>query len=121
MHVVYGLVGFKIHCKSCLVVRREGRRIRRYAHLGTGNYNPTTARIYTDLGLFTWRPALATTSPGLQPADRHRPVPGPRKLLVAPFNSDRLLQLIEREAENARGAARAHHGQDELPGGPADY
>jgi polyphosphate kinase len=51
VHVVYGLVGYKIHAKSCLVVRREGHHIRRYAHLATGNYNPTTAKLYTDLGL----------------------------------------------------------------------
>src|SRR5436305_3356704 len=56
VHVVYGLVGFKIHAKSCLVVRREGHHIRRYVHLATGNYNPSTARLYTDIGLLTCRP-----------------------------------------------------------------
>src|SRR5579863_9962092 len=56
VHVVYGLVGYKIHAKSCLVVRREGHYIRRYVHLATGNYNPSTARLYTDIGLFTCRP-----------------------------------------------------------------
>ena len=58
VHVVYGLVGYKIHAKSCLVVRREGHHIRRYVHLATGNYNPTTARLYTDLGLLTCRPDI---------------------------------------------------------------
>src|SRR6185503_10659924 len=58
VHVVYGLVGYKIHSKSCLVVRREGNHIRRYLHLGTGNYNPTTARLYTDIGLLSCRPDL---------------------------------------------------------------
>src|SRR6185436_3125517 len=53
VHVVYGLVGFKIHAKLCLVVRREEHGIQRYVHLGTGNYNPTTAKIYTDLSLLT--------------------------------------------------------------------
>ena len=51
VHVVYGLVGYKIHAKMCLVVRRDDDRIRRYVHLGTGNYNPTTAQLYTDIGL----------------------------------------------------------------------
>src|SRR5207237_4989278 len=53
VHVVYGLPNVKVHCKMAMVVRREGERILRYLHLGTGNYNPGTARSYTDLGLFT--------------------------------------------------------------------
>src|SRR3954467_5055779 len=56
VHVVYGLVGYKIHAKSCLGVRREGPSPRRYVHLATGNYNPATARLYTDIGLLTCRP-----------------------------------------------------------------
>src|SRR5437879_13157944 len=55
VHVVYGVVGYKIHAKSCLVVRREGHYIRRYVHLATGNYNATTARLYTILGLLNCR------------------------------------------------------------------
>ena len=53
MHVIYGLVGLKVHCKIALIVRREHEQIRRYVHLGTGNYHPKTARLYTDYGLFT--------------------------------------------------------------------
>ncbi|MDP0399047.1 RNA degradosome polyphosphate kinase [Tsukamurella strandjordii] len=58
VHVVYGLVGLKTHCKTCLVVRREGSHIRRYCHIGTGNYNPKTARLYEDVGLLTADPDL---------------------------------------------------------------
>ncbi|WP_082080231.1 RNA degradosome polyphosphate kinase [Williamsia herbipolensis] len=58
VHVVYGLVGLKTHCKTCLVVRREGSTIRRYCHIGTGNYNPKTARLYEDVGLFTAAPDI---------------------------------------------------------------
>jgi polyphosphate kinase len=104
VHVVYGLVGYKIHAKSCLVVRREGHQIRRYVHLATGNYNPTTARLYTDIGLLTCRPDfgedITTFFNLLTGICQFQPM---RKLLVAPFElHDRLLQLIGREAENAR-------------------
>ena len=104
VHVVYGLVGYKIHAKSCLVVRREGHNIRRYVHLATGNYNPTTARIYTDLGLFTCRPEfgedVTTFFNLLTGICQFQPM---RKLVVAPFElPDKLLQLVQREAENAR-------------------
>ena len=58
VHVVYGLVGLKTHCKTCLVVRREGSTIRRYCHIGTGNYNPKTARLYGDVGLLTAAPEI---------------------------------------------------------------
>jgi len=58
VHVVYGLVGLKTHCKTCLVVRREGSTIRRYCHVGTGNYNPKTARLYEDVGLLTASPEI---------------------------------------------------------------
>jgi polyphosphate kinase len=104
VHVVYGLVGYKIHAKSCLVVRREGHTIRRYVHLATGNYNPTTARIYTDLGLFTCRPEFgedATNFFNLLTGICQ--FQGLRKLVAAPFElQNRLLTLIERETKNAR-------------------
>ena len=104
VHVVYGLVGYKIHAKSCLVVRSEGHQIRRYVHLATGNYNPTTARLYTDVGLLTCRPEFgedATTFFNLLTGIcQFQPM---RKLLVAPFElHDRVLQLIRVEADNAR-------------------
>ena len=104
VHVVYGLVGYKIHAKSCLVVRREGLQIRRYVHLATGNYNPTTAKIYTDLGLFTCRPEF-----GEDATDFFNLLTGIcqfqglRKLLASPFvMHERMLALVKREEENAR-------------------
>ena len=104
VHVVYGLVGYKIHAKSCLVVRREGHDIRRYVHLATGNYNPTTAKLYTDLGLFTCRPEF-----GEDVTNFFNLLTGicqfqtPRKLVAAPFElHDRLLSLVARETNNAR-------------------
>jgi polyphosphate kinase len=108
IHVVTGLVSLKTHAKLALVVRRGevGGRVRRYAHIGTGNYNPDTARVYTDLGLFTADPritgdvhALFNELTGSSRAPRARL----RHLLVAPAELlDRLLALIEREAAHAR-------------------
>ena len=104
MHVVYGLVGYKIHAKSCLVVRREGLELRRYVHLATGNYNPTTAKVYTDLGLLTCRPEFGEDVTNLfNLLTGICQFQGLRKLVAAPFElADRLMQLVEREAENAR-------------------
>jgi polyphosphate kinase len=104
VHVVYGLVGYKIHAKSCLVVRREGHNIRRYVHLATGNYNPTTAKLYTDLGLFTCRPEFGEDVTNffnlLTGICQFQSL---RKLVAAPFElHDRLLSLVERETQNAR-------------------
>jgi polyphosphate kinase len=109
VHVVYGLVGYKIHAKSCLVVRREGHHIRRYAHLATGNYNPVTARLYTDLGLFTCRPELCEDVTNFfNLLTGICQFQGMTKLVVAPFElHERLLKLIEREAENARSGLPA--------------
>jgi polyphosphate kinase len=104
VHVVYGLVGYKIHAKICLVVRRERDAIRRYVHLSTGNYNPTTARGYTDLGLLTCRPEFGEDATNLfnllTGISQFQPM---RKFLVAPFDlHQRLLALIQREADHAR-------------------
>jgi len=104
VHVVYGLVGYKIHAKACLVVRREGHELRRYVHLATGNYNPSTAKLYTDIGLLTCDPEFGEDVTNLfNLLTGICQFQGMRKLLVAPFQlHDRLLQLIEREAENAK-------------------
>jgi polyphosphate kinase len=104
VHVVYGLVGYKIHAKSTLVVRREGHNIRRYVHLSTGNYNPTTARLYSDIGLLTCRVDFGEDVTNLfNLLTGICQFQGMRKLLVAPFElHQRLLKLIGREAENAR-------------------
>jgi polyphosphate kinase len=104
VHVVYGLVGYKIHAKATLIVRRDPDRIRRYVHLATGNYNPSTARLYTDTGLLTCRPEFGEDVTDLfnllTGISQFRPM---RRLLVAPFDMyERLVALIEREAENAR-------------------
>ncbi len=104
VHVVYGLVGYKIHAKMCLVVRRDDDRIRRYVHMGTGNYNPTTARVYTDVGLLTCRTQLGEDATNLfNLLTGISQFQGTRRLLVAPFElHDRMLALIQREAANAR-------------------
>ena len=104
VHVLYGLVGQKIHAKMCLVVRKDEDCIRRYLHLSTGNYNPNTARLYTDLGLFSCRPEFGEDATNLfnlltgicqfQTA---------QKFLVAPFElKSRMIGLIDREAEHCR-------------------
>ncbi len=109
VHVVYGLVGLKTHAKLSLVVRREGDRIRRYCHLGTGNYNPSTARIYTDLGLLTARDALTADVARVFDflTSLSRP-PKMEKMLVAPFDMlPRLVGLVRREAEHAKAGRPA--------------
>ena len=104
IHVVYGLVGYKIHAKCALVVRREGHEIRRYVHLGTGNYNPNTAKLYTDLSLLTCRPEFGEDATNLfNLLTGICQFQGMKKLIVAPFDlHTRLLQLIAREAANAK-------------------
>ncbi|MBE9198123.1 MULTISPECIES: polyphosphate kinase 1 [unclassified Nodularia (in: cyanobacteria)] len=104
VHVVYGLVGLKTHCKTVMVVRREKDRMRRYVHIGTGNYNPKTARLYTDLGLFSCREELGADITDLfnflTGYSRQKSY---RDVLVAPVNMrDRFLALIHREIENVQ-------------------
>jgi polyphosphate kinase len=102
VHVIYGLPGVKVHAKLAMVVRREGETIRRYLHLGTGNYNPSTARIYTDLGLFTCNEEIgADMSDLFNHLTGYSAKKSYRKLLVAP---DSLRPGLERmiRAEMAR-------------------
>jgi polyphosphate kinase len=90
VHVVYGIVGFKIHCKMALVVRADEDGIRRYVHLGTGNYNPATARLYTDLSLLTCRPEFGEDATNLfNLLTGICQFQGTRRLLVAPFQDER--------------------------------
>ena len=109
VHVVYGMVGLKTHCKAALVVRRDKDAIRRYVHLGTGNYNPTTARIYTDLSFFTCRPEFGEDASALfNLLTGYSQGHGWKKLTVAPMNlADRLIALIDRERENAEAGKPA--------------
>ncbi len=103
VHVVYGLVGHKTHCKVSLVVRHEGASMRRYVHLGTGNYNPRTARLYTDLSYFTSREHITEDASNLfNSLTGFSRSPEFKHLLVAPFAlHDRIQALILQETENA--------------------
>jgi polyphosphate kinase len=110
VHVVYGLAGLKTHTKVVLVVRREGSQMKRYVHVGTGNYNPKTARLYTDIGLLS-----ANESLGADITDLFNYLTGYsrqtvyRKLLVAPVNlRDRMVELIHREIEHTQAG---HQGR----------
>jgi polyphosphate kinase len=104
VHVVYGLVGCKIHAKMCLVVRKDADTIRRYVHLSTGDYNPTAARLCSDVGVLTCRSAFAEDAASLfNLLTGICQFQGTRKFLVAPFELlPRTLMLIERETENAK-------------------
>jgi polyphosphate kinase len=108
-HVVYGAVGHKTHSKIILIVRREGRVLRRYVHLGTGNYHPRTTSLYTDFGLFSCDPVL---SRDVQKVFHMLTAPGTlgklQKLVQSPFAlHDRVLALIHAEAECARAGKKA--------------
>ena len=103
-HVIYGLVGLKTHCKIALVVRKEADGIRRYVHLGTGNYNDSTAKLYTDIGMFTCRDVVGEDATAVfnmlsgysEPANWNR-------LIVAPiWMKKRFLEMIHRETKNAK-------------------
>ncbi|HEY0099259.1 MAG TPA: polyphosphate kinase 1, partial [Pyrinomonadaceae bacterium] len=109
VHVVYGLMGLKTHCKLALVVRREDNTMRRYVHIATGNYNPDTSRGYTDLGLFT-----ADEEIGADASELFNYLTGYsrqkeyRRLMVAPVNlRESMLALIRREAEHAKAGRTA--------------
>lgn len=103
VQMVYGLVGYKIHAKVTLVVRREANQLRRYVHLSTGNYNPTTARLYTDIGLLTCHRDFGEDATNLfNLLTGICQYQGMRKLLVAPFDlHTRMLEYIQREGRNA--------------------
>jgi polyphosphate kinase len=108
-HVVYGIVGHKTHAKMILVVRREGKVLRRYVHLGTGNYHPRTARLYTDYGLFTCDNAIGVD---VQKLFHMLTAPGRagklKKLLQSPFTMHRtIIELIQRETRRARAGLPA--------------
>jgi polyphosphate kinase len=111
VHVVYGLPDVKVHCKMAMVVRREGNAIRRYLHLGTGNYNPVTARIYTDLGLFTCNDEIgADVSDLFNHLTGYSAKKSYRKLLVAPHTiRTGLERLIRREMDRQKA-----HGDGRL-------
>lgn len=103
-HVIYGLVGLKTHSKIALVVRREEDGIRRYVHLGTGNYNDVTAKLYTDTGLLTCNDAIGEDATAVfNMLSGYSEPPAWNKLMVAPiWLKDRFLALINRETENAK-------------------
>ncbi|HYT49026.1 MAG TPA: polyphosphate kinase 1 [Pyrinomonadaceae bacterium] len=109
VHVVYGLIGLKTHCKLTLVVRREGNALRRYVHIATGNYNPTSSSTYTDLGIFTADDQIGEDATEffnyLTGYSRQRDY---RKLLISPVNlRERLAELIDRETAHAKAGRPA--------------
>jgi polyphosphate kinase len=109
-HVVYGVVGLKTHCKTALVVRQEGSSIRRYAHIGTGNYHSKTARTYEDLGLFTADEQICADVTDLfNVLTGYSRQTDYRSLLVAPYGvRSGLIERIEREREHAENGRDAH-------------
>jgi polyphosphate kinase len=108
-HVIFGIRGYKTHSKICLVVRREAHGIQRYVHLGTGNYNDRTARVYTDFGLMTSDPAIGEDASAFFNAlSGYSDPPRMKKLVMAPTNlRDRFLRLIERERRRAESGQAA--------------
>ena len=109
VHVVYGIVGMKTHAKCTLVVRRDDDGIKRYCHIGTGNYNPSTARLYTDVGLLTARADLGEeVAETFNMITGYTRVPQMEHLLVAPFTlRDKLLALIRNEIDNKKAGKPA--------------
>ncbi len=110
VHVVYGLLGLKTHCKVALVIRKEDDGLRRYIHLSTGNYNATTARIYTDIGLLTSHDDLGTDASELfNRLTGYAPAAVYKRLLVAPeYLRDQFDALIKREIKHAQAGRDAH-------------
>jgi polyphosphate kinase len=110
VHVVYGVMGLKTHCKAALVVRKEGEGLRRYLHLATGNYNPTTATVYEDIGLFTCDEILAADVTDLfNYLTGYSTMHDYRKLLVAPVNlRQRLETLIRREVKHVQNGREGY-------------
>ena len=108
-HVIYGLVGLKTHSKIALVVRREEEGIKRYVHLGTGNYNDITAKLYTDMGMLTASDSIGEDATAVfNMLSGYSEPPAWNKLMVAPiWLKDRFVSLIKREAENARQGKEA--------------
>ena len=109
-HVIYGLVGLKTHSKITLVVRREEDGIRRYVHLGTGNYNDATAKLYTDMGLLTCNPSIGEDATAVfnMLSGYSEPLSW-NKLSLAPlWLKDRFLYLIEREMKHAKAGEKGH-------------
>lgn len=108
VHVVYGLIGLKTHCKLALVVRQESDGLRRYVHLGTGNYNPSTARIYTDIGLLTSNPDIGADATELfNFLTGYSRQTDYRKLFVAPVAlREKFIGLIRREEEHSRAGRK---------------
>ena len=104
VNVIYGVAGLKTHAKAMLIVRQEGEVIRRYAHLGTGNYHPSTARLYTDLGLLTAREELtADVAAMFNILTGVSKFPGMKELLMAPYDlREGMMELVEREIEHAK-------------------
>ena len=109
-HVIYGLVGLKTHCKITLIVRREEDGIRRYVHLATGNYNDSTARQYTDVGMFTCKEAYGEDATAVfnMLSGYSEPLSWNRLSLAPLWLKDRVLYLIHRETQNARNGEPAH-------------
>jgi polyphosphate kinase len=110
VHVIYGMIGLKTHAKTLLIVRRDSDRVRRYMHLGTGNYNAVTARVYEDLGLLTCDDDLATDVSDLfNYLTGYSAITDFRRLLVAPINlRSRLTELIRREVTHHRDGRPGH-------------
>ena len=108
-HVIYGLVGLKTHSKITLVVRREEEGIRRYVHLGTGNYNDSTAKLYTDLGLLTCSDPIGEDATAVfnMLSGYSEPLSWNRLVLAPLWLKDRFLHLINRETENAKAGKKA--------------